>query len=441
MLTSIQRKKRIAELVRQIPNDIERKEGPNELEVLKTKIIEANSAKVDALKTEIEKQMAELKLTGISNPMAEKAIDLMGKRIDQLEAELKRPEANLPEYLKQKSVGVQFIESDEFKNFKERGWHRGGTAMKFDDKFNPFFSESNLWEEKTTITSAAVGSSTPGILVPQRLPGIVPKALRRLTIRDLLPSGPTTNNAVEYVKENVFTNAASPTVENNAKPESALTFTITSANVRLIAHWIPASRQILDDMNGLSTFINERLLYGLKLKEETELLNGDNLGDHLNGLITQATAYAGTYLASGDTKIDTLRHYILEANVVDEVVSGIVIHPKTWHDIELIKTEEGGANKGMYIIGEPGASGDVSGMIAVPTLWGLPVVATNSMTAGKALVGAFGTQAKIFDRMQAVIDISTEHASYFTSNLVAIRAEERLALAVFRSTAFVYGSV
>ena len=418
-------------LARAIPAGIERKDAaPNALEALKAELLDNITKKLTGYRDEMERKVAEYKAAGVTSPEAEKAVDLLGKRIDGLELELRRPDAQLPGLFQEETPGQKFIASEEAKQFASR-WQRGGCAVKF-DTLDPFFGFSH--ELKTTITSSAVGSSTPGILIPQRIPGIVPKPERRLTIRDLIPVRPTQNNAVEYVQENAFTNAASPVVEANSKAESALTFTISYDNVRCIAHWIPASRQILDDFEGLRAFIDHKLLYGLKLKEETELLNGDNLGDHLNGLVTRATAYAGTYDVAADTRIDKLRRAILEAEVANEVVSGIVLNPVDWNRIETQKEEPNGANTGAYLVGNPRQ------LIEVPTLWGKPVVVSNSMTNGKFLIGAFSTQAQIFDRLQAAIDISTEHSDYFIKNLVAIRAEERLTLAVFRTTAFIYGS-
>ena len=102
--------------------------------------------------------------------------------------------------------------------------------------------------------------------------------------------------------------------------------------------------------------------------------------------------------------------------------------------IDLIKTENGGANKGAYVVGDP-----LGGTQLVKTYWSRPVVSTNAMPAGRFLAGDFG-MAIIGDRMGAVVDISTEHADYFTSNKVAIRAEERLSLACLRPSAFRFGS-
>ena len=72
-----------------------------------------------------------------------------------------------------------------------------------------------------------------------------------------------------------------------------------------------------------------------------------------------------------------------------------------------------------------------------PRLWRIPVVDTPAMTEGTALVGAFGTGAQLYDREQASIRISEQHADFFVRNAIVVLAEQRLALAVKRPEAFV----
>ena len=390
---------------------------------------------VTGVKEEIAGRIAALESKGFIDKATAESIVAEAKksgetRMDALEALLNRnaaPEVKAAE----KSVAEQVQDSDEFKELvvmtKGRRPWRARVAVK---RIIPAGMEF-----KTLIDSSAVGSSTPGILVPQRVPGIVPAPRRDLRLRDLLAVRTTENNAVEYIKENAFTNNASPQTEGSAKEESALTFTIASAAVRTIAHWIPATRQVLDDFVELRRYLDDVMMYGLKLKEETEILSGDNLGDHLNGLTTQATAYAGTYNVAGDTQLDKLMHYITELKAANEAANFMVLNPVDLAKVQLLKTEEGGANKGMYLFGD--AKGN---SVEVPTVWGLPVVESNSIPSGKALVGD-ARQAAIFDRQEALIELSTEHSDYFTKNKVAIRVEERVTLAVYRPGAFRYGSI
>ena len=387
---------------------------------LRDKIAENIKGKIEP----IERAIAELKEQASKGANVEEQLRLATSRLDQLQAQLERPERDQPSAIK--TPAELLHESEEFTRFAQQASRKGSAAIKL---------ESFFPEMKTLIDSTAVGSSTPGILVPQRVAGVMPLPRRTLRIRDLLPVNRTTNNAVEFVKENAFTNAASPQgAEGTSKAESALTFTIDSAPVTTIAHWIPASRQVLDDFGALRERIDSNLMYGLKLREETELLAGDGLGTHISGLITEAAAYAGSYNVGGDTRIDRIRRAITEMEVIDEVDSGLVLNPVDMMHIDLIKDEFGGANTGRYIVGNP-----ITGVI-VPTLWGLPVVISNTMPVGRFLIGAFSSQCAIWDRMQATLEVSTDHADYFVRNLVAVRCEERLALTVYRSTAFRYGA-
>src|SRR5439155_25872626 len=149
-------------------------------------------------------------------------------------------------------------------------------------------------------------------------------------------------------------------------------------------------------------------------------------GNHLNGLITQADSFDTAYSSTSDTYIDTLRKAIGQVYRVSQfAASGIVLNPDDWQTIQLTKESGTGISSGQYIFSNPQAAG-------VPQLWGLPVVDSHAMAAGQFLVGAFNVGAQIWDREDATVEISREHASFFIQNMCAILAEERLALAVYR---------
>jgi len=396
------------------------------LEDVKNDVMQAIEAQREMWKQHYE----ELKALGApAKPALEKAERAL-RRLDELEAAQQRNIA--PNTVAEtRSIGEVIIENDAFKEFAghvRSDGHIRGISLEVPVK--TFFPG----DFKTTITSSAVGSSTPGILVPARVPGIVKPGVRRNRMRDLIPRFTTSNNAVEFVKENVFTSNASPQVEASAKEESALTFTIDYENVRTIAHWIPASRQILDDFQGLQAYINQRLIDGLMDEEDKQILSGDATGQNLSGLTNEATAYdSSTYGQTNDTKIDKVARMIEQIEAANLTATGVVMHPTDWRLIQTLKTEERAAGTGRYLLGGPQG-------VAEPTLWGLPVATTTAMTAGTALVGAFATHVALWDRQQAQVVISTEHSDYFTKNLVAIRAEERLALTTYRSDAVIYAS-
>ena len=285
---------------------------------------------------------------------------------------------------------------------------------------------------KVTSFDKALGSgaASAGALVqPQQVPGILTPGLRRLTVRDLLAQGRITSNALEYVRENVFTNAAAPVAEGTLKPESNITFTKETANVKTIAHWMQASRQIMDDAPALQSYINSRMMYGLALVEENQMLNGDGTGDNLLGLNTVGTDYETDLNADGDNGADILAHAIYQVSLSEFEADGIILNPRDWHRIALLKDANGN-----YILGGPQA-------FASKVLWGLPVVSTTAQAAGSFTVGAFGLASQVWDRMDATIEISNQDRDNFVKNMLTILCEERLALAHYRPAAIVTGSM
>jgi HK97 family phage major capsid protein len=286
-------------------------------------------------------------------------------------------------------------------------------------------------EIKAAIVNAT-GQNQP--LVPDmRVPGIITPPERVFTIRDLLPVGRTSSNMIQFTKENVFTNNAgpqyaSPNYENVLKPESGITFTLANAPVVTLAHWIPVSRQVLDDAPQLQSYVNGRLMYGLKLEEEDQLLNGSGTSGNIKGLLTTGNFVAYNRAQTGDTNIDTLRRSITQAALSEYPVDAIVLNPADWEEIELTKTQDNA-----YVMANP-----VS--MAGPQLWGRRVVPTNSIAAGTFLVGAFQMGAQLWDRMDAAVQISYEDGDNFKKNMATLLAEERLALTVYRPAAFIKGS-
>lgn len=286
-------------------------------------------------------------------------------------------------------------------------------------------------EVKTAIVNAT-GQNQP--LVPDmRVPGIITPPQRLFTVRDLMPVGRTSSNLIQYTKENVFTNNAgpqysSPAYENVTKPESGITFTLANAPVVTLAHWIPVSRQVLDDAPQLQSYVNGRLMYGLKLEEEDQLLNGSGASGNISGLLTSGNFTAYNRTTAGDTKIDVLRRSITQAALSEYPVDAIVMNPADWEEIELTKTTEGA-----YIMANPA-------VMMGPQIWGRRVVPTNSIAAGTFLTGAFQMGAQVWDRMDAAIQISYEDGDNFKKNMATLLAEERLALTVYRPAAFIKGS-
>ncbi len=318
-----------------------------------------------------------------------------------------------------KSLGQLVIESDAFKASSLSGSSRGSVRVKVD--------RADITTANTTV---GAGRSQGTSLVPgDRVPGIVAPPNRIMTVRDLLIPGQTSSGNVEYVKETGYTNNADVVTEGTTKPKSDIAFNLESAPVRTIAHIFKASRQILDDAIGLQSYIDGRARYGLQFKEEQQLLSGDGTGQNIHGIVPQATAFSPAFTPADEQAIDRLRLAVLQVVLAEYPASAFVLNPIDWAKIELTKD-----GQGRYIIGNPQQG-------TQPLLWNLPVVATQAMASGEFLTGAFNLAAQIFDRLEIEVLLSSENVDDFEKNMFTIRAEERLALAVYRPEAFVTGDV
>jgi len=359
------------------------------------------------IKSKIDKGQ---ELTGELKEKADKALleqaELRGRITELEQLATKRPASDKP--ASQKTPGELFVENDKVKQFCADKVSRGRVRV-----------------DMAAITSAS--GSGGGLVQEMRIPGIISLPERRMTVRDLLTPGRTGQNAIQFVQETGFTNNARVQSEGTTKGESDIDFELVTKSVATIAHFIVASKQILDDAPMLQSHIDGRLRYGLAYKEEDQLLNGDGTGVNLHGIVPQASAYSAPFVPADGTMIDTVRLAILQSELAEFPSTGIVLNTIDWTRIELTKD-----NEGRYIFAAPQS-------VAGPMLWGRPVVATQAMDPDEFLTGAFRLGAQVFDREDATVEISTEDSDNFRKNLVTVRGEERLVLAVYRPEAFIYG--
>lgn len=343
------------------------------------------------------KEQADEALTGMNGLKA---------RLDELEQKSVRP-TDEPEA---KSYGEQLAQSDEFKSFMTRG------------------KQGSMRLEMKAITT--VSGSAGGLIYSERDRDVIGIPKRPdIILRDLLTVTQTTSGSIDFPKQTTRTNAAAPVAEGTTKPYSNYGWTRSQVPVRTIAHLAKLTRQAVDDAVQLQGEVDSELRYGLALVEDAQILLGDGTGENLSGLMPNATAYAlPTGATAPTTGIDKLRAAQLQAALAYFPATAFVMNPIDWYNIELTKDSAGG-----YILANPAAQ-------TGPTLWGLPVAATVSMTAGSFLTGNFKLAATLYDRMSVEVLISSENVDDFEKNLLTMRAEERLALAVKRPAALVKGT-
>ena len=341
---------------------------------------------------------------------AAKEIEVIGKRV--LELEQKTAEGVMRGKESPKTLGQLLLASDAFKSFQ------AGSTSKV------------RVELKNTITGqeGSPPANVDTIVDSQRLVGIVPGAFRTLRVRDILPSGTTSSNLVEYTRELAFTNNAAERNEGVAKPESSLTFELVQAPVKTVAHFLKLSKQVMDDAPALQSYVDNRLRYGVELRIDNQLLNGNGTNPNISGM-TDSGNFTAFTPESGDTAIDSINRAIYDVANADYAATAIVLNPADWGAIERIKGDDE-----HYVFGNPG-------MVMGPTLWGLPVVVTNNMTPGKFMVGAMDIAYQVWNRQGVTVEMSESDSDNFQKNLVTVRAEARLALAVYRPASVYYGDL
>ncbi len=314
-----------------------------------------------------------------------------------------------------RTLGERFTASEEFKTFASSSKSRDQVGMVLETKaISPI--------------STAVGSGQ-GLYVPEYDPGVTNLPMRPLTVRALLNAKATAANTIFYAVQTVRTNNAAPVAEGALKPQSDLQYAQKTVPVQTIAHFVQASRQILDDAGQVRALIDTELAYGVDYVEEQQILYGDGTGNNLFGIIPQAAAYSAPFVVPGQTDIDVLNQAIAQSELALLPATGVIMNPLDWRKI--LGTKDG---QGRYVVGDPAGT-------QPRNIWNLPVATTLAMQPGTFLVGAFGIGAQLYDRMLMEILASTEDRDNFIRNLATFRGEKRVALAVKRPQAFIYGTM
>ena len=361
--------------------------------------------KIDAVsndsKASVEAVKAEMKTLG------EKQLELSREL-----ASLQQKSAQQGEVINaDKSVGAQYVNSNAYKALK-------GNVSKVER------AREIISTKAATTSTVTPGITRNTIAMPAQLAGIYDEnAEMPLVIEGLIPHIPVASSSVQYLKNSAFTNGAKVVAEGTAKPESTFQFKLATANIETIAHYTKITEQLAQDAPAVQAFINAKMIYGLQLKIDEQLVNGTGAeASQLTGLL--ATTNSTDYSADLDAlkpSIKTMADFALGIKTKLETIGYapkyLILNPIDWAGLALMKD-----TNGLYILGGPAA-------VAGKTLWGMSVVTTPSMPQGKYLMSDFALGATIFDRQEVAVEIDREQDD-FTKNLFTIRVERRLGLAV-----------
>jgi HK97 family phage major capsid protein len=334
-----------------------------------------------------EKQKGELETFGKVSTDTLKAVETLGtKQLELADRLLKieqdggrKKDDDAPV---DKSWGAQVTGDAKFKTWAEGG----STKVRFEVKGGA---------NDLRLFNTVVGSDVT--VPPDRRTDIVRGAFRNLRLEQYLKSADTTAAAVEYTRENTFTNNAAETAEGAQKPESAITFTLVNQPVATVAHWIKISRQLSKDAPALAAYINERMRYGVNKRVEDQLISGNGTPPNIAGLLATGNYTAHGYSSAGlgavNQKLKLIRRVIADLATSDYPADMIILNSSDWADIELMVDTQN-----RYLVGDPSTSKE-------PGLWGLPVIPSNAMPVDSFLVMS-RMAATVYNREGVIVEMS-----------------------------------
>lgn len=410
---------------------------------LKPQVREIATA-IDAKKAEAAKSFAEfdaLRKSAVTEGVdftkdadAFEKLDAAGKNYDIIRdevASLESKRARLLELAGEKAVemaakkgddavartfGEAFVKSAAYAAAKERI----GSSENIPLGTTEGVKVANRAEFKTLLTSS--GAQSP---LADRQNFIVPTPLKGLDFLSMIATGNTDSDVVEYLEETTYTNSAAETAEGSAAAESALAFTKRTANVKEIAHFLPVTRRALNDQAFIESWINNRLIDGVRRRLQDQVLNGDGTGENLSGIYGNAGIGSVDRSVTATSMLDSLHKAITTIRTNAFVEPDFIgINPADWETIRTSKA----ATTGTYLFGDPANVGPA-------TVWGIPVVIHAAFTSGSPLVGV-AREANLFIREGVSVAASDSHSDYFTKRQVALLASARVAFAVTQPKAF-----
>jgi hypothetical protein len=261
--------------------------------------------------------------------------------------------------------------------------------------------------------------------LPSDRRGFVTPVVRRLTLLDLIPTGTTDAQVVEYVAVTSLPDDAAEWTPGTVKPEVAFTTEDRDAPVRTIAGWLKVRKHALDDVAGLRTMIGTLLPWDVRRRIESQILVGDGVGQNLKGILN-TTGIGAPEEVTGDNPADKILRAITVVVLSDGDPNFVAAHPLAWQDLLLMREDTAGAGTrtGAYLYGTPASP-------QAPTIWGLSLLANRAVPQETPLIGdASGVTLLVREGVQVLVSDSDQDD--FIRNRATLLAEARVALPVWR---------
>lgn len=272
--------------------------------------------------------------------------------------------------------------------------------------------------------------NTADVSVSDLRPGIIELPKRKVHIRQLLSMGTMSKSNYVYVKEVAGEEGPETAEENALKNQFDLDLQEVDVPAEYIAGFLVISRKMLDDIDGMTTFLQSRLPELLLRSEDTQLITGDGTSPNLSGITDTGNFTAPTGSATVD--IEQLVEAIAQLEGYDRESNGILLNPADYWRLALTKGATSGdysLPQGIVVVGEDG----------VMRIGGVPVFRSTAMTVDKFIVGDWVMGANLIVREPPRVEFFFEDSTNVRYNKVTVRVEERVAFPVYGDNYFIYG--
>lgn len=262
---------------------------------------------------------------------------------------------------------------------------------------------------------------------------VVPAALARPVVADVIASGTLNGSSLTYFVQGPTTGAPGAVAEGAEKPGIVFSFTPTTDPLSKIAGVTKITDETAEDAAAVVSIIDSQLRQRLALAEEVQIVSGSGTPPNVRGILNRSGIQTETSAAKADN-LDAIYRAIVKVQTGSQLSADcVIVNPVDYQGARLAKD-----TAGQYLAGGPftGAYGN-SGLVMVPPLWGLPTVVTTAIAAGTVLVGAGMASTQLFRKGGVRVESTNSDEDDFRFNRIAIRAEERVLLAVYLPAAWV----
>ena len=249
---------------------------------------------------------------------------------------------------------------------------------------------------------------------------------RKVHLRSLLPIGTINQGLFTFPYESGGEGAPAAQTQGSSKAQVDFDITMKDAAAQYIAGYVRISRQMLDDIPAMTSFLQSRLLEKYLVAEDAQLLSGNGTAPNLQGITGVATAATG----AATVDVEQLVQAIAQLETSDYSATGILVNPTDWAAI--MNTKNSGSAYSLPASTVVTTDGSVS-------IAGIPLYKSTAIAVDKFLVGDWSMGAQIMQNQGISVQFSEMDGDNFTKNMITVRVEARIAFPIYYAGAFIYG--